>query len=209
MHLPSLWHNLGEYTILGLAQGAIYALFALGYTLVFGVLDILNLAHAAVFMLASFVALVLVSDLHLHVLVALPCTMAFAGLLGLLLERVAFRPLRSRADSNIAGLISSLAAATVVMAVLVALEGGLVPRVRPAFRPFAVAGLLYGSAYAFLLTAFDRGRVTVVAPLYATESLWAVVIGALVLRRSEDVSLRLFAAALLVVAGGALIGGFR
>ncbi len=56
----------------GLFLGSIYALFALGYTLVFGVLDILNLAHAAVFMLASFVALVLVTQLHLGVVAALP-----------------------------------------------------------------------------------------------------------------------------------------
>jgi len=103
----------------------------------------------------------------------------------------------------------SMAAATVVMMLLVALEGSFVPRMRLAARPFVVAGVLYGSAYAFLLTAFERGRVTVVAPLYATESLWAVVIGAVVLRRSENVNVRLFAAALLVVAGGALIGGFR
>jgi uncharacterized membrane protein len=59
------------------------------------------------------------------------------------------------------------------------------------------------------LTAFDHGRVTIVAPLYGTESLWAVVISAVVLRRAEAVGLRLAAAALLVVAGGALIGGFR
>ena len=119
---------MGQQAVNGLFLGSIYALFALGYTLVFGVLDILNLAHAAVFMLASFVALVLVSDLHLHLLLALPCTMALAGLLGLLLERVAFRPLRSRADSNIAGLISSLAAATVLEAVALEVFGPNVAR---------------------------------------------------------------------------------
>ena len=60
---------MGQQVINGLFLGSIYALFALGYTLVFGVLDILNLAHAAVFMLACFVALVLVARLHLHILV--------------------------------------------------------------------------------------------------------------------------------------------
>ena len=47
----------GQQLVNGLFIGSMYAVFALGYTLVFGVLDILNLAHAAVFMLASFVAL--------------------------------------------------------------------------------------------------------------------------------------------------------
>ena len=69
--------------------------------------------------------------------------------------------------------------------------------------------LLPRPAYAFLLTAFDHGRVTIVAPLYATESLWAVVVSAIVLRRTENVGVRLAAAAVLVVIGGALIGGFR
>jgi drug/metabolite transporter (DMT)-like permease len=103
----------------------------------------------------------------------------------------------------------SLAAATVVIAVVVSARGNAPARVARAARPFVVAGLSYGAAYACLLAAFDRGRVTIVTPLYATESLWAVVISALVLRRAEGIGARLVAAALLVVAGGALIGGFR
>ncbi|HET6438403.1 MAG TPA: branched-chain amino acid ABC transporter permease [Anaeromyxobacter sp.] len=114
---------MGQQIINGLFLGSIYALFALGYTLVFGVLDILNLAHAAVFMLASFFALALSTQLHLPIAGALPLTMVLAGLLGLLLERVAFRPLRGRADSNIAGLISSLAMATVFEAIALEVWG--------------------------------------------------------------------------------------
>ncbi|HVO18186.1 MAG TPA: branched-chain amino acid ABC transporter permease [Anaeromyxobacter sp.] len=117
-----------QQVINGLFLGSIYALFALGYTLVFGVLDILNLAHAAVFMLASFAALVLVARLHLPILLALPLAMLFAGLLGMVLERVAFRPLRARGDSNVAGLISSLAVATVFEAVALEVWGPNVER---------------------------------------------------------------------------------
>jgi branched-chain amino acid transport system permease protein len=119
---------VGQQVINGLFLGSIYALFALGYTLVFGVLDILNLAHAAVFMLAAFVAMTLVGTAHLHILIALPAAVVFAGLLGLLLERVAFRPLRGRSDSNISGLISSLAMATVFEAVALELWGPNVSR---------------------------------------------------------------------------------
>src|SRR6266404_972438 len=119
---------MGQQIINGLFLGSIYALFALGYTLVFGVLDILNLAHAAVFMLAAFVALALVGGAHLPLLVALPLAVVFAGVLGLLLERVAFRPLRGRADSNISGLISSLAMATVFQAVALQIWGPNVAR---------------------------------------------------------------------------------
>jgi branched-chain amino acid transport system permease protein len=102
-----------QQAINGIFLGSIYALFAVGYTLVFGVLDILNLAHQAVFMLCAFVALALVSSLRLPIIVALPLATVAGGLVGLFLERIAFRPLRGRADSNISGLISSLAVATI------------------------------------------------------------------------------------------------
>ena len=118
----------GQQVINGLFLGSIYALFALGYTLVFGVLDILNLAHAAVFMLAAMGALTLVTAAKLHILVALPLAVLGAGLLGLLLERVAFRPLRGRADSNISGLISSLAVAAVFEAIALQVWGPNVAR---------------------------------------------------------------------------------
>ncbi len=111
----------------GLFLGSIYALFALGYTLVFGVLDILNLAHAAVFMLASFAALSLVGH-GVPILLAFPLGVLVAGLLGLLLERVAFRPLRGRTDSNNSGLISSLAVATVFVALALEVFGPNVQR---------------------------------------------------------------------------------
>lgn len=119
---------MGQQIINGLFLGSIYALFALGYTLVFGVLDILNLAHAAVFMLASFVALTLVGTFDLHIVIALPLAMLFSGLLGLVLEQVAFRPLRGRADSNVSGLISSLAMAAVFEALALHIWGPNVSR---------------------------------------------------------------------------------
>jgi uncharacterized membrane protein len=73
-------------------------------------------------------------------------------------------------------------------------------------RVVVASALLLGAAYACLLEALDRGRVTVVAPLYATESLWAVLFAALLLRTSEAVGRRLVAAAGLMVLGGALVG---
>ncbi len=114
---------MGQQILNGVFVGSIYALFAVGYTLVFGVLDILNLAHQAVFMLAAFAALVLVADAHLSLLAALPAAVLIGGLIGIVLERLAFRPLRGRADSNISGLISSLAMATVFEAIALQIFG--------------------------------------------------------------------------------------
>jgi drug/metabolite transporter (DMT)-like permease len=104
---------------------------------------------------------------------------------------------------------ASLASASLVILLVVALRPNALERIRRASRPFVLSGLVYGGSYACLYSAFDRGRVTVVAPLVATESLWAVLISIVVLRRSERIGARLLLAAALVVGGGALISSFR
>jgi drug/metabolite transporter (DMT)-like permease len=77
------------------------------------------------------------------------------------------------------------------------------------FRAFVPAGVLFGLSYLCLFEGYYRGRVSVVSPLVATESLWGVALSALLLRRHELVGPRLFGGAALVVLGGALIGIFR
>jgi drug/metabolite transporter (DMT)-like permease len=100
------------------------------------------------------------------------------------------------------------AAALVLLLFLVVLGRGesVASRVRAAAGPFLPAGVLLGLAYASLLLAFSHGPVTVVAPLYATQSLWAVAFAAAFLGRAEAIGPRLVLAAALVVAGGALVG---
>jgi drug/metabolite transporter, DME family len=85
------------------------------------------------------------------------------------------------------------------------------PRARlgAAFVPFASSALVTALAQATLLEALDRGRVTVVAPLVGTGVLWTVVFAAIFLGRSELVGPRLIVVALLVVAGGTLVGATR
>ena len=74
---------------------------------------------------------------------------------------------------------------------------------------FLPAGICFGLSYVCLFEGYYRGRVTVVSPLVATESLWGVALSAVLLRRHELVGPRLLGGAALVVAGGALIGIFR
>jgi drug/metabolite transporter (DMT)-like permease len=104
---------------------------------------------------------------------------------------------------------ASLMSAAFVIAFVVLLRPNASVRVRQTFGPFVLSGLVYGISYACLYSAFDLGRVTVVAPLVATESLWAVLISIVVLRHSERIGVRLLVAAALVVGGGALISSFR
>jgi branched-chain amino acid transport system permease protein len=78
----------------GVMLGAVYALIAIGYTLIFGVLGMLHLAHGEVFMIGAFVGLLVTTAYAGHVMLALAAAMVATGLLGVIIERVAFRPLR-------------------------------------------------------------------------------------------------------------------
>ena len=78
----------------GVMLGAVYALIAIGYTLIFGVLGMLHLAHGEVFMIGAFVGLLVATAYSGNVMLALGAAMLATGLLGVLIERVAFRPLR-------------------------------------------------------------------------------------------------------------------
>lgn len=109
-----------QLTISGLALGSVYALIALGYTLVYGVLQLINFAHSEIFMLGGFGGLFLVRGLGVHdpsgltsvLLVAGGMTAGalFGAITAFTLERVAYRPLRRRGAPRLAFLISAIGA---------------------------------------------------------------------------------------------------
>lgn len=91
----------------GLAQGSVYALVALGYTMVYGVLQFINFAHSDIFMLGAFAGIYLAAwfsgitnPILLFVVVSLGA-MVFCTLVGLTIERIAYRPLRSAPRLNV------------------------------------------------------------------------------------------------------------
>ena len=102
-----------QQTFNTLIYAAIYALFAMGYALVFGVLDILNLAHGAIFMIGSFAAVQTVLGWHWSLWLALPFGMLVGGLVGVLLDLVAVAPLQARQASFLTPLISTIGAGIV------------------------------------------------------------------------------------------------
>jgi drug/metabolite transporter (DMT)-like permease len=106
---------------------------------------------------------------------------------------------------------ASLLGATVggLAFVAIARRGALIRLARPALTAFFPAGLLLGGAYCALVAGFDRGSVTVVAPLNATQSLWTVLIASLVYRRADAIGRRTVIASALVVCGGALVAAYR
>ncbi|GIU94278.1 MAG: hypothetical protein KatS3mg012_0735 [Gaiellaceae bacterium] len=109
-------------------------------------------------------------------------------------------------EAGAAALATMLAGAVVTLAFALPARQGWTRRAAGAFVP---AGIAYGLSYVLLFEAFYRGKVSVVSPIVATESLWGVALSALVLGRSERVGRRLVAGALLVVAGGILIAIYR
>ena len=107
--------------------------------------------------------------------------------------------------------VATLVSGSALMALyaLVTRRAGLPGRLSRALCPYALSGLLWGLSYVALFEAFYRGRITVVSPLVATESLFGVALAWLLLRRHEHVGRHIVLGALLIVAGGALIGAFR
>ena len=128
MNFAGLIHDFGPLTVTGIAQGAIYALFALGYTLVYGVLRLINFAHSEVFMMGTFAALTVwglfglnqnsrtpsVGLVIAYLVIGLVAAIIVSGLTALVVELVAYRPLRRRNAPPLAFLITAIGASLVI-----------------------------------------------------------------------------------------------
>ncbi|MGW4501038.1 branched-chain amino acid ABC transporter permease [Micromonospora sp. NPDC004336] len=128
MNFDGLFSNFGELTTTGLTQGAIYALVALGYTLVYGVLRLINFAHSEVFIAGAFAALWTwngfglnqdsqvsgFGTIVLYLLVAMVVAAVASAGTATVIERVAYRPLRKRNAPPLAFLITAIGASIAI-----------------------------------------------------------------------------------------------
>lgn len=121
----------------GLTLGSLYAVLAIGLTLVFGVLNIINMAHGGIFMIGAFVGLFMVTIFNVNIFVALIVAMAVGAILGYLLEFVALRPLRKKKVSHLAPLISTIGVSIFLESLALLLWG---PQTR-SFPPDYIGGL--------------------------------------------------------------------
>ncbi len=120
MDFSVLFHSFWSFTVTGLANGSIYALVALGYTLVYGVLRLINFAHSEVFMIGTLAALISLRMfgaagygrtglvLVAVIAVAFLFSMGASAITAIILERIAYRPLRRRNAPRLAFLISAI-----------------------------------------------------------------------------------------------------
>jgi branched-chain amino acid transport system permease protein len=113
----------------GLITGSFYALVAIGYSMVFGIIKLLNFAHGDIYMVGGFVGALVLGFLGawtgagwIGILVSMLASVAVVGTLGVVIERVAYRPLRKAPRLSL--LISALAASMILSSTVLAMTGG-------------------------------------------------------------------------------------
>ncbi len=120
---PDLWQSFQQYALIGLTNGALFALIALGYTMVYGIIELINFAHGEVFMLGAFLALALVGWMKLDeaaplaqwlgialLFVVVP---VFCAAVNVSIDRLVYKPLRKA--PRLAPLVSAIGVSFVLM----------------------------------------------------------------------------------------------
>jgi branched-chain amino acid transport system permease protein len=141
---PLTWQYLFSQLVAGLTLGSLYALIALGYSMVYGILKLLNFAHGEVFMIGSYIGYFVLTTfggaaspsipVALLIVLMLVAAMLGSGLLGVVIERFAYRPLRHA--SRIAPLISALGVSFFLQQTAALLFGSTPKQ----YNPFALSG---------------------------------------------------------------------
>jgi branched-chain amino acid transport system permease protein len=99
---------LAQQLVNGLSLGALYALFALGFTLIFGVLGVINLSHGAIFMVGAYAAVEALSRFGMPLWLALPFAFVVSGTFGLLIDVLVLKPLRRRNAPHLIPMIATI-----------------------------------------------------------------------------------------------------
>ena len=95
-----------QQIINGLSLGSIYALVALGYTMVYGIIKLINFAHGDIYMLGAYIGFICIRFLHMSFIPALIVAMVLCAVIGVVIEKIAYRPLRNA--TRIAALITAI-----------------------------------------------------------------------------------------------------
>ncbi len=116
-----MFNNLSQQLVNGLALGSIYALIALGYTMVYGIIGMINFAYGEIFMFGAYAGLVLALSNYVNVYVALLGATLITMVLGVVIERIAYKPLRR--SSRLSALISAIGVSIFLSSFMVKVKG--------------------------------------------------------------------------------------
>ena len=93
--MDTLLHQFFQQLINGISLGSIYALIALGYTMIYGIIKLINFAHGDIYMLGAYFGFFATTQLGLSFIPAIILSMACAALVGIVIERIAYKPMRN------------------------------------------------------------------------------------------------------------------
>ena len=130
-----LLHEILQQLINGIVMGGVYALVALGLTLIFGVLRVINFAHGEFYMMGAYFGLIMAAKLKLPYLLALVLAIAAVTLIGIFIERIIFRPVRGSDPINF--IISSFGLSICLQSAALHIFGP-----QPAIIPFALGNTI-------------------------------------------------------------------
>lgn len=142
---------LMQQMVNGIALGSIYAMIALGYTMVYGTIRLINFAHGDVYMLGAFLGYYLFTVLGVNWMLALLITMGVIAVVGVLIERIAYKPLRH--STRVAALITAIGVSYLIQNLMIYFVG---PEMRAFPAPieakmFKVFGLIVNSKQLLVL----------------------------------------------------------
>ncbi len=138
-----------QQVINGLTLGSVYALIALGYTMVYGIIKLLNFAHGDIFMVGSFISYYLILSLGLNIFVAFILTMILTAVLGVIIDQVAYKPLRN--SPRISALITAIGVSYLLRNGMIVLAGAETRAYLQAFNQVP----------SFLTTSFQLGNIQI------------------------------------------------
>ena len=117
-----MWDTVFPYLLSGISVGGQYALIAIGYTMVYGILRLINFAHGDVFMVAGIVMVYMVAA-GVPLWVSIPLVLIVTALVGFLIERIAYKPLRSAPRMSV--MISAIGVSYTLQNLVLYITGGL------------------------------------------------------------------------------------
>ena len=150
-----------EYILAGLTAGGQYALIAIGYTMVYGILRLINFAHGDVFMVAGLIMVYASANLPFYI--SIPLVLILTTLVGFAIERVAYKPLRSA--PRMSSMISAIGVSYLLQNLALYITGGL-PKIYPTINLLTESIVILGAT---------TKRVTLITPILTVLLLVALV----------------------------------